>query len=74
MYCENHVQSLTLPNSGVLIGLEGPSEVEEGGTVEVTVRVLEGRLEEDTELLVGLSAVSGTARGLHLTLCLHNLS
>ena len=52
-----------------MVGLDGPSEVEveEGESVEVTVRVLEGELEEDAELRVGLSAVSRTALGVHLT-------
>ena len=60
---------------GLVIGLDEPSEVrvEEGESVEVTVRVLEGNLAEDTELLVGLSVISGTARGLHLILCLHTI-
>ena len=66
---------MTHPHTGLVIGLDRPAEVrvEEGKSVNVTVRVLEGSLEEDAELLVGLSAISGTARGLYLTLCLHSL-
>ena len=54
-----------------MVGLDGPSEVEvdEGESVVVTVRVLQGELEQGTEseLVVGLSAVGRTALGEHLT-------
>ena len=70
--CNSDVSMHTHIHPGLVIGLDGPSEVrvEEGESVEVTVRVLEGSLAEDTELLVGLSAISGTAKGPYLILCL----
>ena len=68
-HTHTHAHTHTHTYPGLVIGLDGPSEVrvEEGESVEVTVRMLEGSLAEDTVLLVGLSAVSGTARGVHIT-------